>query len=1136
LRLFAVASLFILLVTSPLFAAKSWLSKARSSPSGAKATSARTIFDVTISLYRSPSGDDDPDHDTGAEEQTPYENIIRHWADAACEESNGAHRLGKVRIFRNGRFSGLADVIWNEKEDQISADVSGFGTAGRHIYFGDVFTLANNHNMLADEEGAGYTLGHEWGHYVYGLYDEYVGNSETAPIYHPRKGDTAVQESIMNSQWNARGGHFHWLNHSTSNNYQANTAQGRVYGASGWEVLVRASADDPRDGDRKALPERTQYTSLTGREPTADHGWFRIELPGERDTCRSDLEIIWVPKDLALQLVIDRSGSMFGAPLANAKQAGKSLVDVAPGGETSLGLVSFNQSITQNLPITFIPDPGAAEKTAVKSAIDSLASDGLTAMFDAAAAALNPLVSYRAPGGGEPNRIVFLLSDGLDNSSTRATEASVISSYQAADTPLVTFGYGFFAPTGVLRRLADGTGGRFYSSPTTLVEILGTFLDAITEFSPTLGIAAGEDEAPALAAGAILHSFLVDPTLRSLVVLATFPGSSSDLGVALQAPDGSLGPAFSCTTIPGTTASPTTTTCVATVDLGALGTPARLGTWRLMSTSHAFIGIPVTLSVLANPGDERPYDLTLDLLGGSTVHYPEPIVATATVSRERPIQGLGITATLKPPSDALRSVPMNDEGREGDGVAGDGVYSAILGYEEDGLYSLQVAVNNDAGTGRFTYAGLQPSPDLNGKEPEIPDFPPLGENFQRVANLQFSVEGLTASGGDDHPDQPPGTPVAADNTDVAGRIDRLGDVDYFQIHGIRTDTPLIMRVANLAQGMKPLLTLFRADGSTRIAQGDLTDASSARGYLFLTVPPADLDPSGVLVARVTAADGAIGGTYEISAGSGIASDQPAGGTCVSSSFNLCLKQDRFAIEVDWQDFSGQQGHGVAMPLTSDTGSFWFFGPDNVELVIKVLDGRAINGHFWVFYASLSSVKFTVRVTDTATGNTATYINPSGRLASVGDAWALPAGLAASPSHLLRIEPGKGSETPASSSQSEQPAGQLCTATATSLCLNGGRFQVEVAWTDFQSRQGSGQAVSLTDRSGYFWFFDAANVELVLKVLDGRPLNGRWWVFFGALTNVEYTIQVTDTITGRVVTYFNPAGRQVSVADIGAFAD
>jgi hypothetical protein len=109
----------------------------------------------------------------------------------------------------------------------------------------------------------------------------------------------------------------------------------------------------------------------------------------------------------------------------------------------------------------------------------------------------------------------------------------------------------------------------------------------------------------------------------------------------------------------------------------------------------------------------------------------------------------------------------------------------------------------------------------------------------------------------------------------------------------------------------------------------------------------------------------------------------------------------------------------------------------------------------------------------------------------------------------------------------------CT-TATSLCLQGSRFTVSVAWATTDGRTGSGQAVYLTNDTGYFWFFDAGNVELVVKVLDARGVNGHFWVFYGALSNVRYTITVNDTTGGRQRTYANPQGNMASVADTNAF--
>jgi hypothetical protein len=54
------------------------------------------------------------------------------------------------------------------------------------------------------------------------------------------------------------------------------------------------------------------------------------------------------------------------------------------------------------------------------------------------------------------------------------------------------------------------------------------------------------------------------------------------------------------------------------------------------------------------------------------------------------------------------------------------------------------------------------------------------------------------------------------------------------------------------------------------------------------------------------------------------------------------------------------------------------------------------------------------------------------------------------------------------------------------------------------------------------------------VLDARGVNGHFWVFYGALSNVRYTITVNDTTGGRQRTYANPQGNMASVADTNAF--
>ncbi|MCP3962230.1 MAG: hypothetical protein GY719_30685 [bacterium] len=115
----------------------------------------------------------------------------------------------------------------------------------------------------------------------------------------------------------------------------------------------------------------------------------------------------------------------------------------------------------------------------------------------------------------------------------------------------------------------------------------------------------------------------------------------------------------------------------------------------------------------------------------------------------------------------------------------------------------------------------------------------------------------------------------------------------------------------------------------------------------------------------------------------------------------------------------------------------------------------------------------------------------------------------------------------------------CIADEDTLCLNGDRFRVEVEWRDFEGTLGAGRVVPLgpaaSQDSGLFWFFDQDNWEMLIKVLDGCAINGRFWVFSAATTNVAYTLRVTDTESLETREYSNPLGTSAAaVTDTGAF--
>jgi hypothetical protein len=103
-------------------------------------------------------------------------------------------------------------------------------------------------------------------------------------------------------------------------------------------------------------------------------------------------------------------------------------------------------------------------------------------------------------------------------------------------------------------------------------------------------------------------------------------------------------------------------------------------------------------------------------------------------------------------------------------------------------------------------------------------------------------------------------------------------------------------------------------------------------------------------------------------------------SCSPSDTNLCVNGSRFSLQGSWRDFSGvQQPLHVADPGTSDSGLFWFYGSDNWELLVKVLNACGDNGndHYWVFAAAATTLEYYLTVKDTSADAEKIYFNPLG---------------------------------------------------------------------------------------------------------------------------------------------------------------
>jgi hypothetical protein len=231
--------------------------------------------------------------------------------------------------------------------------------------------------------------------------------------------------------------------------------------------------------------------------------------------------------------------------------------------------------------------------------------------------------------------------------------------------------------------------------------------------------------------------------------------------------------------------------------------------------------------------------------------------------------------------------------------------------------------------------------------------------------------------------------------------------------------------------------------------------------------------------------------------------------CRSELNALCLSGGRFKVQVDWiNQNDDSSGVGRALQRTDASGFFSFSDPSNLELMVKVLDfGDSVK----VFYGQLTDLNFDLFVTDTRTGEFKDYRNTPGECGAI-DQNAFP-----------------GSAAPPARSEA---AAASCRPGPNTLCLQKSRFQVTVDWQNPGNGQG-GQAgaVPLSPLTGAFYFGDAGNLELMVKILDHGD---RADFYYGTLSDLPYTIHVTDTQTGIVRTYRNEAGHFCGGLQANAF--
>jgi formylglycine-generating enzyme required for sulfatase activity len=245
-------------------------------------------------------------------------------------------------------------------------------------------------------------------------------------------------------------------------------------------------------------------------------------------------------------------------------------------------------------------------------------------------------------------------------------------------------------------------------------------------------------------------------------------------------------------------------------------------------------------------------------------------------------------------------------------------------------------------------------------------------------------------------------------------------------------------------------------------------------------------------------------------------DETAGS--LASSGDLFLQGGRVKATVSWRSqYTGQADPATALPQTDQFGYFYFTDPSNPEVFVKVLDfggGRP----YLVFYGGLTDFEYTVTFTVVATSQTLSFTKPAGSYEGGADNKTLATICSPGPGGCGRRD------------EAGPAAAVADSLAAASLDLSKGHVRVGVTWrSQYTGQTGTATALPQTDQFGYFYFTDPNNPEVFVKVLD-FGFASPYLLFWGGLTDYEYTVTFTNIETGQSASFHKQPGTFTGGAD------
>ncbi len=225
---------------------------------------------------------------------------------------------------------------------------------------------------------------------------------------------------------------------------------------------------------------------------------------------------------------------------------------------------------------------------------------------------------------------------------------------------------------------------------------------------------------------------------------------------------------------------------------------------------------------------------------------------------------------------------------------------------------------------------------------------------------------------------------------------------------------------------------------------------------------------------------------------------------------LCLYDGRLQARVEWDAAAAPR----SLPLGDAAGAFFDAGGDPA-LVLRVADGRALNGHFWLLLQAAPGSSYRLTLEDLATGESQTYAGNASRPAE-SDLLALRARPAAAPAGAAPAAPADGADGAAVAAASAAAEALADSVTVTAVPAAGSAAG-PAAGAPLEAEPVDAATVAFRSPG-------SRDPELVASVLDGREVNGSWWLLATATHGGAWDLTLEDRGTGTA--------RRVHVAAAG----